>query len=304
MAKDVMPFLRPSPDVVAAGPWQIDDVEGLRDLPALLPDWDSQADLVLHRQVTVDGDRARSECRLPADTRLALVVDWHSSAAHLAGSAFRQVVEEGVELSVQTKLAGSDLGGTLVLRTRLVLAEDVVHPERAAPFTARHAGEILCEDSAEVHLEGHASRFPMSVIDFSLHGFDEDARWALGLPDDPTVPVTGGVRLYLNRADTELVAAATRAFAPTPMQRRLLETMHDDVARQLVEACLRPSWRDAVTDAADEAGSLAESLTVLVTNLFHGQSLPTVAALRDSEPSVFATALQGGLRRLRQEKSP
>ncbi|WP_435280662.1 hypothetical protein [Streptomyces koelreuteriae] len=300
MAHDVMPFLQPAPQVLTCGPWQIDDNEGTGELPALLPDWDPQADLALSRHVTVDHPRALADCRLPADTPLALVVDWHSSAAHYTGSAFRRLVVDATTLTVQIKLSGTDLGGTLVIYTRLVLADDVPRPEAAPPFTPIHAGEILCEQSTEVRLEGSASRFPISVIDFPLHGFDENARWALGLPEDPAVPVTGGIRLYLNRTDTELVTAATRAAAPTSMQRRQLETMYDDVARQLVEACLRPVWRDAVTDAADEPGSLAESLTVLVSNLFHGASLQTVATWREAEPSVFAAALQGALRRQHQ----
>jgi hypothetical protein len=301
MAQDVMPFLQPSPEVLSAGPWHIDDLEGTRELPTLLPDWDPQADLSLHRQIRIDCRRARSESRLPGDTPLALVVDWHSSAAHLAGSAYRHALLDSTELTVQIKLTGADLGGTLVLKTRLVLAEDVPQPEQAAPFTARHAGEILCEEKVEVHLEGQASRFPISVIDFPLHGFDEDARWALDISDDPAVPVTGGIRLYLNRADTELVTAATRTLTPLPAQRHLLETMYDDVARQLVQACLHPSWREAVADAAHEPGSLAESLTILMSNLFHGQPLEAVAALHDNNPSVFATALQGGLRRTHRE---
>ncbi|MFF4104049.1 hypothetical protein [Streptomyces sp. NPDC001903] len=302
MARDVMPFVRPPAEAVVTSLWELEDAGGIRELPELLPDWDPQADLALHRRVAVNYHEVLAACRLPAGTVLLVVVDWHSSAAHLAGSAFRHIVVEPTELTVKARLAGADLGGTLVLKTRLVLAEDAPDFDRARPFSPRHAGEILWEDTAEVHLEGVASRFPTSVIDFSLRGFDEDARWAIDIPDDPAVPVAGGVRLYLNRSDTELVTAATRAAAPTPLQRRLIEAMYDDVARQLVEACLRPAWRDALLDAAEEPGSLAESLIILVSNLFEGESLETVAARRDADASVFATALQGALRRTRREK--
>jgi len=303
MAPDVMPFIRPAAHALKASPWEIGDAEGTRPLPLLLPDWDPQADLALHRQVTVDHRQALADCRLPIGTPLALVVDWHSSAAHFAGSAFHRLVVEQTELAVRIQLSGTDLGGTLVLKTRLVLADDVPRVDEAERFTPCHAGEILCEDISEVRLEGSATRFPISVIDFPLYGFDEDAQWAVGIPEDPAVPVAGGVRLYLNKADAELVTAATKASAPTPLQRRLLDAMYDDIARQLVEASLRPSWRDAVIDAADEPGSLAESLVVLVSNLFRGESLEAVAARRDAEPSVFSAALQGALRRTRQESA-
>ncbi|NMI54272.1 MULTISPECIES: hypothetical protein [unclassified Streptomyces] len=303
MARDVMPFLRPAAHVLKTSPWEIGDAQDTRPLPLLLPDWDPQADLALHRHVTVDHRQALADCRLPAGTPLALVVDWHSSAAHFAGSAFHRRVVEESELTVRIRLSGADLGGTLVLKTRLVLADDVPRIDEGERFTPCHAGEILCEDISEVRLEGSASRFPISVIDFPLYGFDADARWAVGIPEDPAVPVVGGVRLYLNRADTELVTAAARASAPTPLQRRLLDTMYDDIARQLVEASLRPTWRDAVIEAADEPGSLAESLVVLISNLFRGESLEAVAVRRDAEPSVFAAALQGALRRTRQENA-
>ncbi|MEW2509458.1 hypothetical protein [Streptomyces sp. NPDC046870] len=303
MIRDIMPFVRPAAEVLVTSPWQLDDDGGTRELPELLPDWDPQADLALHRRVTVHYPEVLAACRLPAGTPLLVVVDWHSSAAHLAGTAFRHIVIEPDELTVTAKLAGANLGGTLVLKTRLVLADDVADPDRARRFSPRHAGEILWEETAEVHLEGVASRFPTSVIDFKLRGFDEDARWAIDIPDDPSVPVAGGVRLYLNQSDTELVTAATRAATPTPLQRRLIEEMYDDVARQLVEACLRPAWRDALLDASEEPGSLAESLIILVSNLFEGESLEAVAARRDADPSVFATALQGALRRTRRETS-
>lgn len=303
MAHDVMPFVRPAAEVLETSTWQIDDAEGTRALPEVLPDWDPQTDLALRRRVAVEYHQALAACRLPAGTPLLLTVDWHSSAAHLAGSAFRRIVVEPTELTVQVTLSGADLGGTLVLKTRLVLADDVPDPDRTRPFSPRHAGEVLCEETAEVHLEGIASRFPTSVIDFKLRGFDEDARWAVDIPDDPSVPAAGGVRLYLNASDTELVTAATRAAAPTSLQRHLLDAMYDDVARQLVEACLRPAWRDALLDAVEEPGSLAESLIILVSNLFQGESLEAIAARRDADPSVFATALQGALRRTRREKS-
>ncbi|MGN9788812.1 hypothetical protein ACTMTF_45970 [Nonomuraea sp. ZG12] len=300
MARDVMPFIRPAAHVLKTSPWELSNDEGTRPLPLLLPDWDSQADLALHRQVTVDYRQALTDCRLPPDIPLALVVDWYSSAAQYAGSAFRCPVVEDTELIVEIQLSGTDLGGTLVLKTRLMLTDDVPYTNERKCFTPCHAGEILCEDIFEVRLEGNASRFPVSVIDFSLYGFDADARWAVDMPEDPAVPAAGGVRLYLNKADTELVTAATRASTPTLAQGLLLEAMYDDIARQLVEAALRPSWRDGVIEAAGEPGSLAESLVVLVSNLFRGESLTAVATRRDAEPSVFAAALQGALRRARQ----
>ncbi|MEV5540074.1 hypothetical protein AB0L13_24780 [Saccharopolyspora shandongensis] len=303
MTHDVMPFIRPSEHVFKAGSWEIADAAGTRSLPPLLPDWDPQANLALHRQVEVNHRRALADCRLPARTPLTVAVDWHSSAAHYGGSAFKQEVIDDAELTVRVQLSGADLGGSLVLKTLLVLAVDVPRVDVGERFTPCHAGEILCEDIFEVRLEGNASRFPISVIDFPLYGLDRDARWAIGIPEDPAIPVAGGIRLYLNEADTELVTAATRASAPTPIQRRLLDTMYDDIARQLVEAALRPNWRDAVTDAADEPGSLAESLVILVSNLFQGESLDTVAARRDAEPTHFAAALQGALRRNRQESA-
>ncbi|MFL6122977.1 hypothetical protein [Actinophytocola sp.] len=294
MSSDVMPFVRPASPLAGFGPWLLADEDDWRPLPAHLPDWDYQTDLVLQRQMQVDVDGLLRESQLPSTTPVAVVVEWRASAAQLNGLALRRVIDSSVG-PLEVTLRGSDLAGRLSLITRLVVAEDTSTPQ---PFVASRAGDVLAEDQAETQLQGEAARFPIYVVDFAAHDLDADARWHLDVTSDPAHAAAGGVRLFLNADDKEIVNAAVRAANPTPVQRRLLEWLHTDVTRQLIDRALTQDWIDALPNCMDDPDSLGASLSALVSNLFDGEPLTVVAKLRETDPGRFATRLQGALIRL------
>lgn len=298
MSSEVMPFVQPTAAPASLGPWQLADQDGgWRPLPTHLPDWDYQTDLVLQRRVNIDVDGLLRESQLPATTALALIVEWKVSAAQLSGLALRSTVGASLVGPIEVTLRGSDLAGRLTLLTRVVVAHDATVSQ---PFVANRAGEILVEDQVGVQLQGEAGRFPIYVVDFVAHDLDSDARWHLDVSSDPGQSAAGAVRLFLNANDREIVTAAVRAANPTPLQTRLLDWMHADLTRQLIDHALTEDWLTTLPDSADDPDSLGASVSALVSNLFNGEPLDVVAKLRETDPNRFESRLQGALIRLKR----
>ena len=301
MNSDVMPFVRPADPLAGFGPWLLADDGDWLPLPAHLSDWDYQTDLTLQRHMQVDVDSLLRESQLPITTPVAVVVEWRASAAQLKGLALRRVIGGSFVGPIDVTLRGSDLAGRLNLITRLVLAEDA---PTSQPFLASRAGDVLAEEQVECQLQGELGRFPIYAVDFVAHDLDADARWHLDITSDPGQAAAGGVRLFLNANDQEIVNAATRAANPTPAQRRLLEWLHADVTRQLIDRALSQDWLDALPNSVGDPDSLGASLAALVSNLFDGEPLELVAKLRETDPGRLASRLQGAQIRLGRGVTP
>ncbi|AWS47060.1 hypothetical protein DKM19_42965 [Streptosporangium sp. 'caverna'] len=299
MNRGVPPFLLPDADVVNARPWQLHQDTGTVPLPAFLADWDYSTDLRLTRDIQVDTVRALREAALPSRAPLLLVVEWTAAAAQTSDRASRTSVPDSAKVTVTADIRGACLGGALILTTRLVLGEDTPATD---PFLAQHAGDVLYEDTARIELQGTAGRLPTYVVNFAEAGFDPDARWHVELPTSLSEPAMAAVRLYLNSADIEVVNAAKKAAAPTPVQQRILAWMESDLTSRLVEAALRPEWRETLHDYADDVDSIGASLAVLLRTLFPYESPPMLATMRDSDPGRFHSRLQGAQRRMRAHR--
>ncbi|GAA3386751.1 hypothetical protein [Cryptosporangium minutisporangium] len=297
MSAPVYPYLRPPATCITFTPWQSFGADGVPvSLPATVAAWDYQTDLHLTRDVKVDAPALLQHAGLPPETELACVCEWTATASQLSGLLGH--VDDLIAASTHTltgRIAGTNLGGSLVLRTAVVVAVDSSDPQS---FIASRAGEILLDDVMTTRLQGDDAMFPISVCDFTGAGIDPAARWYLQTPPDPDMPVMGGLRLYLNAADKELVNAAVRAAAPTPAQQRLLDEMRHDVTRQLVDlVLLRPDWLEALPHCVVEPDSFGASLAIALESLFPGEPHQTLAAQRAERPGEFAARLQGALRR-------
>lgn len=296
MTTGVYPYFRPPAECLTLGRWRSISIDGTStDVPATVDAWDSQTHLHLKRDLRMDLAALLRHAHLPQDTALACVCEWTAASSLLSGMLCSPERLTGSTHTLSGRIAGTDLGGTLTLRTAVIVAADTVDPR---PFTASAAGQILIDDIVTVGLDTDDAMFPVSVCDFPGAGLDPQARWYLQTPSDPEINVMGGLRLYLNAADTELVNAAVRAAAPSPTQQRLLDEMHRDVARQLVDlVLLRPDWIDALPASSAEPDSFGASLAVLLEMLFPGEPHQTLAALRTQRPGDFAARLQAALRR-------
>lgn len=292
----VYPYLRPPSECLTLGPWQSLDADGTpSDLLSTVTAWDYQTDLHLTREIGIDLEALLRHAGLPSNTGLACVCEWTASTSLLSGMLGAPERLSRPAHTLSGRIAGTDLGGSLTLRTAVVVTTDYT---ASLPFIASRAGEILLDETVAVGLEGDDAMFPVSVCDFIGAGIDPDARWYMQTPADPYLPTMGGLRLYLNASDRELVNAAVRAATPTPAQQRLLNEMHNDVTRQLVDlVLLRPDWIEALPACTVEPDSFGASISVILETLFPGEPHQTLAAQRTQRPGDFAARLQAALRR-------
>lgn len=296
MTASVYPYLRPHADCLTVSPWQSHEPDGTPiDLPATVIAWDYQTDLHLSREVRVDIVALRQQAGLPEDVALVCVCEWTASNSLLSGVLDHVEILSPATHALQGHIAGTDLGGALTLRTAVIVAADTTD---SRPFIAARAGEVLLDDVVTARLDGDDAMFPVSVCDFTAAGVDPHARWYLQTPADPYTPAMGGLRLYLNVDDRELVNAAVRAATPTGAQQRLIDEMRHDVTRQLVDlVLLRQDWLEAIPSCAVDPESFGASLVIVLETLFPGEPHQTLAAQRVERPGDFAARIQGALRR-------
>ena len=290
MNRDVRPYRCPDPALVQLGPWQMEESGEWMPLPEALPDWDSLTDLNLGRDARIDVPAALRQAMLPTDTPLLLVVEWRASTSGLCGLGAKTPLHQEGQMRIESRLRGRDLSGILSLATRLVLGADV--EDTATPYTARRMGEVLYEEFSECRLQGAASMFPISVVDFAAMRIPAEARWHLVVPTDLAQPVMGGLRLYLNANDQELIAAAQSAGKASAQQRQLLTFLRLDITRQLVDIALTGEHVYDLDEYDDQTDSFGGMLRQLLRDLFGDEPPKVLAAQCEAQPNVFATGLQ------------
>jgi hypothetical protein len=281
-------------------PWQL-LVEGREEpLPEAMPRWDYSTDLSIRRSGTIDIRAVRQECGLAPDDPLRLAAIWQSRGSALRGKVCSVNIPPGADapsVTLEGRLSGRDLAGTLDITTMLLLARPRTSPVR---LVATKAGSTLWEDMTPVALEGTASRFPMEVVDFAkMPGVPAAAAWYLDSAHvDLHRSFLGSVRLLLN-ANCEAVVRAASSQAPTAEDRAIRSAIHYDVGRMLVRRALSEDELLENPDAFD-AGTVGATLAALLAVLF---SADPVRAVRDAmleRPEYFDSVLQEKLRLFRE----
>ena len=237
---DVRPYLVPDAGDVVFRPWRLEDDDS--PLPADLEGWDPETSLVLTRRVEIDIAEVRRRTRLPDDVPLMVVAGWRSSSSGMRGRAgVLHDVRDG-EGTLTARLPGDRVGGTVTVRTTLVVGQSWVGPKG----TPRHAGSVLAEDKVDVALEDRAGMFPIEVVDFATSRLHPKASWHLTLQPEMEKPFLGACWLSLNSRDSELIEAVS-AKKPNARQDAVLAEMHHGVAQLMIEAA----------EMADDAFDLA-----------------------------------------------
>lgn len=292
-----MPAFLTAPDeAVMAEPWRIVRGEVDAALGDDLPSFDPAATIELRRRIAFDPAAVAIACGLGAPERVAAVALWSSRLTGLKGASSAAV---GAGTGPQTvdlilTLAGGDLGGALVLRTVLVLADELGTP---GPLVAHVPGSVLWEGEPPlvVDLEGTGTRFPTELRRFGDgNGFPPRAAWYLDWDrEDLNLPVLGSVRLYLN--DAHPMMAGLAAGATDAETARIRETLRFDIARDLVSGAL--ANREFLNDPGGfGAGSVGATVRRLCTRvLFPYDTLDEVAHRARTAPSRFAADLQAAL---------
>lgn len=257
-------YLVPSRDAVTTGPWSV-SLNGQPEVDAVdaVPDWDYFSSLRVERQIHLDPDAIRRQSGLADQDLISGVVIWQSTWTGLRGSS-PPVDVIGPSATVELELDGAQLGGELVLETRVITFPG---PGSRPKIVAHRPGSILWTHTDRLALEGTGSRFPLLPTDFTQSGFarGRDGLWSLFVESsDLSASALGVMRLYVNSSHPRI--AAMLASDPEADTRQLRAFMRYDVARQLLAVALHHD--ELVLDDSYPDASLGAVLVRLV-RLFH-----------------------------------
>ncbi|MFR9756561.1 hypothetical protein [Streptomyces sp. TR06-5] len=260
-------------------------------MPEALPDWDYHTELHLRRTLEVDVERVRRETGISPEAELAVAAVWTSTGSNLSGPGARASVPGGGRVPLELRLRGTDLGGLLVLDTALVLAGRATDGRPAAPW---RAGSVLWSERDTLRLQGDAAQFPMAVIDFERTSFPADAGWHLQIGGGLHHATMGNLLLLVNERNRTLREAFENAASPRPPDRAVLDAVHADIARSMLESALRD---EEFTDEADfDEETLGATFLALFERLFPEQTIADVRLRLEQSPALFATDLQHAVR--------
>lgn len=286
-------YLLPDDDVVSAGPWK--DADAV-EIGETIDHWDPLTDLTFTRALTIDVDAVRSQCRLEADSALAVIASWRCPNRTRLGGAGERVDLGDLSGLLRTPIAvrvpGPEAGGRVDLTTRIVLRSAGSAPSLISP---RRSGAVLWTDTQRVALEGNAARFPMAAVDFAtLSRVPDGAAWYVDWDhEDLDAPVLGGLRLLLNSAHPRMASIArTSSDDPAaPLVRSLIEC---DVARHLAQAALG-NERFVLTHDAFPEESVGRMLSDLLATIWPGIPIASLRARLLEEPARLDAELQEAL---------
>jgi hypothetical protein len=245
----------------------------------------------LTRDVRVDVSQIRDSAQLAEEAQIALAVGAFSTTTWSRQRLFHRPLASSEQLQIAISVDGRELGGTLELRTAVVLEQAA----QGSEFTAHVPGSVLWEDRQRVRLQGDAPLFPISVVSFERAGFAPHAPWHLEIRLDLTAPLHASIRLYLNSAATSVVAAFANAATPTDEQRAILRAVYADVARLMVEHSLNQEELHR-SDGDWEPDSLGYALKALLNRHYPGADLGAIQRYRVDHPTDFGTEILSKLR--------
>ncbi len=260
-------------------------------LPKFLTGWDYQTILRLSREAQVDVAEIRTATRLDGDVELRLGVLWSVAETGLRGRAADFTLSAGGEQSIviDCELPGRNLGGTLLLETRVFVARS---PENPARYSASRAGSVLWSDRTRCRLQGDAPLFPVAIVDFAAFGFDTRAPWSLQIRPDLDAPAMGAIHLLVNSKNQAVVDALAKAGDPLPEHEAILSTLYYDAGRTLVEFALS---REEIADETFDEDSLGVVLQGLLMSLFSPADAKSLRQLKDTDPTRWSADLAAGL---------
>ncbi len=284
-----VPYLLPSETAVAAQPWCFTDGAEVGDR---LDHWDPFVELDLAQIVEVNLDETRRACQLPEDAAFALVATWSSNRTRMTGDG--TIVELGslrgtVRTALTMTVPGSEAGGRLTLRTRLVLRYPGEDP---SPISPRRIGAILWEEECSVAVEGGAARFPITAADFNAIAYCPDkAAWFLEWdPGDLEAPVLGGMRLLVNSGH-ESIPDMLRSGSSDPRAAVLRSFVTFDVARSLIAGALR---NDRFVDDPEgfEDGTIGRMIFELIAICWPGKPIPSMRSRINEDAALVNAEIQ------------
>jgi hypothetical protein len=225
--------------------------------------WEPGVDVRIRRFLHLDVAALRRETRLPVGHPIAVSVSWHASARSSMRQPASHTVVDGVDTDVRLDvvLPGNLVFGKLKIRTSVVLGESWDAPRGVA----RDAGSVLMEDVVDVVLQGSATLFPTTVVDFAHAGLDPEASWYLSVRDDLEGPFTGTVLLQINKQDAVLTRAISNERR-SAMDTHVVDEVYVGVAKVLLRWALEKRDAGLLGEVGDYESDMLGSVLAELAN--------------------------------------
>src|SRR5262249_20114012 len=157
-----------------------------------------------------------TSCRLAPNALLRASCFWRSSGTSLVGAGASEIVgcNHGGNITLNLSIEPGQAAMSVVLGS-VICVESA--GSTSDPLAPRETGTILHESQHCVLLEGTASRFPVSSVDFTTLGWPRDAAWRLVWEHaDLDVSPMVGLRLYVNERNQMVCEALQGGGPPGP----------------------------------------------------------------------------------------
>jgi hypothetical protein len=187
------------------------------------------------------------------------------------------------------QLPGSELSGSVQLRTSLVLLEAGSDP--IDPLSATMPGSVLWADRIALVLGHDTVRFPVTVADFAATGLGEvDSCWRLDWsPRALDAPAVATLRLWINSGHASFHRAIT-AGGRSSSDAVMRNSLRVAVAFEMLRLAL--SEVDALADDNFEDGSAGQVFKDLIGQVFPGVGVRAVGRLSEEDPGRFTAVVQ------------
>lgn len=238
------------------------------------PTWDYESPVHVSMIVDINREQLFSECGFGPSSNTEIVVHlvWFSTKTKQRGSGPRQVVQDRKN-ELQVMIEGPMLGGELKVWAAITLRR--ISNSGSHPLAAKTPGTRLwSSDPLRIQLEGSGSRFTTVPVDFKQSGRKpEGAMWKVEVGNDLHIPVEAGLRVYINISNRVSKRVLNSPASEEAKYWKLL--LQTDVLTQMVlHACTSV---DESEDTEFDPGTLGESLTNVVEQLFPKESLLDIA---------------------------
>jgi hypothetical protein len=287
------PYVCPDPRSVEVNPWFRDGEQELED-GMILPTWDPSTSLTIVRTIQLDIGLLTETARISPGSRMALVPAWWSPGTGLRGKGEEAIFTTGnlgkTQFNLSMVLPGDQLRGSAQIRTSLIFLERAAG-EPKDQLSVSRSGSILWHDEISLILEGDASRFPITAIDFPDNNLGEpSACWHLEWsPRDLEASAMACFRLWINKRHTVFFQAMI-SQAPTPEELAIRSALRFAVATEMLQLAL--SYAEELEQEAFDHGSSGKVFIALIDQLFPDLGPLETRRLQQRDPGAFSTAIQ------------
>ena len=278
-------------EALELGPWLYDDVELERVDIKTRPSFDPAMSCELHRDIRIFPTKVADECEQGDKSSFAVSLEVRSTQTGLRFfETFETFSAKGPEedFSYSINLQNWDLGGRLVLSTRLLL----INPDPKNDLAASRRGSIVYFETCIVDLEEHFDGFPHlePAKLSSAFGLKPGPNWIVEVDtSDMYVHATQALVVHLN-SESNFGVELLKGKRESESLRRAIRC---DITRAMVNAAIDSELFEQICPSVesrafkDHPNSIGAYLQGTITLCGFTGDLSSVRAMREQSPTEF-----------------